>query len=223
LRRYDGIPARGSLPDQTARELIRGYNAATSHTDAQVGRVLDELDRLGLRDKTVVVLWGDHGWQLGEHGQWCKHTNFEVATRSPLIVSVPGAKASGAKSDALVEFVDIYPTLCDLCGLPTPDTLEGTSMGPLLDARDRSWKPAVFSQYPRGKAMGHSMRTDRYRYTEWAEPGQEPVGVELYDHQLDPGENTNLANHPEHKELVKELSTQLRAGWRKASVSNSRK
>ena len=216
LRAYEGMPRSGPLSERQVRELIRGYYAAASYTDAQIGRLLDELDRLGLADKTIVVLWGDHGWQLGEHGLWCKHTNFELATRSLLILRVPGRGSAGARTSALVEFVDIYPTLCELAGLPLPDGLEGTSMVPLIEDPSRPWKKAAFSQYPRGKVMGYSMRTDRYRYTEWAEPGKPPVAVELYDHQKDPGENVNLASRPEYKAIVSELSKALHDGWRAA-------
>lgn len=217
LRAYKGIPAEGPLPEETAVDLIHGYYAAASYTDAMIGRVLDELDRLGLSDRTVVVLWGDHGWHLGDHGLWCKHTNFEKATRAPLIVSAPGQKAAGRRSQALVEFVDIYPTLVELCGLPMPEGLEGTSMAPLLDNPDRSWKTAAFSQYPRAGAMGYTMRTDRYRYTEWRpkKPG-DLRGVELYDHQQDPEENVNLAGRPEFKEVVEQMAAQLKAGWQAA-------
>lgn len=214
LRHYEGIPKKGPLPEETARQLIRGYRAATSYTDAQIGRVLDELDRLGLRERTLIVLWGDHGWHLGEHGLWCKHTNFEEATRSLLILSVPGCpKATGVHTDALVEFVDIYPTLSELCGLPRPEGLEGLSMAPLLNDPNRAWKKAAFSQFPRRKTMGHSVRTDRFRYTEWAVPGQEPVGVELYDHQVDPGENRNIARQGDMKDRVQELRQLLHAGY----------
>ncbi len=216
LRSYSDIPKKGPVPEAKAKELIRAYRAATSFTDAQIGRVLDELDRLGLRERTVVVLWGDHGWQLGEHGQWCKHTNFELATRSPLIISAPGLASRGRQSAALSEFVDIYPTLCELAGLPIPPKLEGLSLVPVLKDPDRPWKTAAFSQYPRQKVMGYTMRTDRYRYTEWAEPGQPPVGVELYDHQTDPGENVSLAGREKYKELAAKLSGQLHAGWREA-------
>ena len=212
LRFYSDIPKQGAISDEKACELIHGYYATVSYVDAQIGRVLAELDRLGLRERTVVVLWGDHGWQLGEHGLWCKHTNFEVATRTPLIVSAPRQANRGAKTDALVELVDIYPTLAELCGLPVPEGLEGTSLVPVMNAPDRPGKRAAFSQYPRGKAMGHSMRTDRYRYTEWAEPGKPAIGVELYDHQEDPHENVNLAHQREHKELIEQLSTQLHSG-----------
>ena len=212
LRQYRGVPAEGQVSDRQARELTRGYYAAMSYTDAQIGRVVAELERLGLRERTIIVLWGDHGWQLGEHGLWCKHTNFELATHTLMTMSVPGKKG-GQKTAALTEFVDIYPTLCELCGLSQPKGLEGTSAVPLFDDPGRAWKQAAFSQYPRGKVMGHSMRTDRYRYTEWAEAGQAPVGIELYDHNSDPGENVNLAGRPENAALVAQLREQLHAGW----------
>lgn len=223
LRTYSDIPKQGAVSDGKARELIHGYHAAVSYVDAQIGRVLAELDRLGLRDRTVVVLWGDHGWQLGEHGLWCKHTNFELATRSPLIISSPGQANRGVATDALVEFVDVYPTLVELCGLPMPEGLEGASLAPVMNAPDRPWKRAAFSQYPRGKAMGYSMRTDRYRYTEWAKPGESPIGVELYDHKKDPDENVNLAGQPEHTDLIARLSRQLHAGWCEAMPPDARR
>jgi arylsulfatase A-like enzyme len=178
------------------------------------------LDKLGLRENTVVILWGDHGWHLGDHGSWCKHTNFECATHAPLIISVPGQKTAGRHCPALVEFVDIYPSLTEICGLSTPEGLEGKSFVPLLKDPKAQWKKAAFSQYPRnipnvGHAMGYSMRTDRYRFTEWSVPDKQYVTRELYDEQNDPQENVNLANQPEHAELVKKLSEQLKAGWRK--------
>ena len=216
LRAYSDIPRQGKVSDAKALELIRGYYACTSYVDAQIGRLLAELDRLGLRDNTVVVLWGDHGWQLGEHGLWCKHTNFETSTHALMLCSAPHQKAKGKPTKALTEFVDIYPSLCELCGLPVPEGVEGTSFAPLMDAPDRPWKQAAFSIYPRGRLMGYSMRTARYRYTEWLSLGQEPFARELYDHQADPDENVNIANRPEHKELVASLSAQLRKGWRAA-------
>ncbi|MBN1347359.1 MAG: sulfatase [Phycisphaerae bacterium] len=218
LRAYFDIPKKGPLPEAKALELRRAYYAATSYVDAQIGRVLAELDRLKLRDKTVIVLWGDHGWQLGEHALWCKHTNFEVAARAPMIFSAPGQPNPGAKTDALGEFVDIYPTLCELCGLDIPKGLEGTSVVPVMADPKRPWKKAAFSQYPRGKVMGYSMRTDRYRFTEWVSRDREKkrVAVELYDHQADPHENVNVAGKPEHRELVADLTKQLREGWRAA-------
>ncbi len=223
LRFYSDIPNQGAISNKKARELIHGYYATVSYVDAQIGRVLAELDRLGLRERTVVVLLGDHGWQIGEHDLWCKHTNFEVATRAPLIFSMPGQANRGAATDALVELVDIYPTLVGLCGLPMPKGLEGTSLVPVMNAPDQPWKRAAFSQYPRGKVMGYSMRTDRYRYTEWTKPGQAPIGVELYDHEEDPDENVNLAGQSNYKNLISQLSNQLRAGWREAMPPDAKR
>jgi arylsulfatase A-like enzyme len=190
--------------------------------DAQVGRVLAELDRLGLRENTIIVLWGDHGWKLGDHDAWAKHSNVENDTRAPLMISVPGMTNAGQHTAALVEFVDVYPTLVELAGLPKPFTLEGISFKPLLDDPKRAWKTAAFSQYPRqvGKQnlMGYSMRTDRYRFTRWVEKSDHSkvTAVELYDHQADPQENTNIASLPENKELVEKLTQQWLAGWRGA-------
>jgi|LSQX01.2.fsa_nt_gb arylsulfatase A-like enzyme len=219
LRQYWNIPAEGDLPEETARELIRGYYACVSFVDAQVGRLLDELERLGIRDNTIVCLWGDHGWQLGEHGLWCKHSNFETSTHSPLLISAPSQASAGRPTEALCEFVDIYPTLCELTGLPLPEHLEGSSLVPLMNDPGRAWKRAAFSQYPRsGGVMGYSMRTDRYRYTEWrSERGAgDTVATELYDHQADPGENMNIAGNAQSAATVQELSAMLRAGWQAA-------
>jgi len=219
LRNYPGMPAEGPVPPELARKLKHGYYAAVSYTDAQIGKVLDELDRQGLRQNTVIVLWGDHGWKLGEHGEWCKHSNVENDTNAPLLLSAPGMKAAGKHSRALVEFVDIYPTLTELAGLPLPAHLEGLSFKPLLDDPARAWKPAAFSQYPRGqKLMGYSMRTDRYRFTVWVGRNDHSriEAIELYDHQTDPQENTNIARHPANAKLVEELMAQWRGGWRAA-------
>ena len=221
LRTYEGMPEDPSpVEPQQARELIRAYYASVSHMDAQVGRVIAELDRLGLRDNTIIVLWGDHGWHLGEQGQWCKHTNFENATRTALIVSVPGGHAKpGAKTDALVETVDLYPTLCELAGLPKTNGLEGTSLVPLIKDPSRAWKPAAFSQYPREgrKVMGYSIRTDRYRYTEWQDVAtKKPLAKELYDHETDAAETVNLAAKEDQAAVVKKLSEQLNAGWKQS-------
>ena len=217
LRQYTGIPRQGNLGDEQSKELIHGYYACVSYMDAQVGRVVAELERLGLRDRTVIVLWGDHGWKLGDYGAWCKHTNFEIDTHVPMILSVPGQKTVGRKTKALVEFVDIYPTLCEAAGLPVPGHLEGTSMVPLVDDPSRPWKTAAFSQYPRGKLMGYSMRTARWRYTEWTDRRARKVGArELYDHDAGPVADVNLAERPEHKATVARLSAMAKAGWRAA-------
>jgi arylsulfatase A-like enzyme len=212
LRAYLGIPAEGAVSEEQARELVHGYYAATSYTDAQVGRVLAELDRLGLSESTVVVLWGDHGWQLGEHGLWCKHCNFNTSLNAPLIVRYAGTGA-GRQSPALVEFADVYPTLCQLAGIPLPDHLEGTSFVPLMEEPDRDWKPAVFSRY----FAGDSVRTDRYLYTQWTDEAGEVTARMLYDHERDAAENHNISERPEHADLVSELSARLRAGWQEAA------
>lgn len=217
LRGYHGMPKKGSMPDDLARKLIRGYYACVSYTDAMIGNVLNELDRLELSKNTIVVLWGDHGWKLGDHGMWCKHTNFERDTHVPMIISAPGMKARGKKTAALTEFVDIYPTLCELCGLDQPKHLEGTSMVPLLSNPDQSWKRSAFSQYPRGRTMGYSIRTDRYRYTEWRDLKSATVKArELYDHHKDPEENTNVAGDPGNQDLTATLAKMLHNGYRAA-------
>lgn len=149
MRVYYGIPKRGRIADELeSRKLYLAYYACISYVDAQVGRLLAELDRLKLRDNTIVILWGDHGYHLGENGFWCKQTNFELSVRAPLIISVPGQRNAGSKTDALVEFVDIYPSLAELCGLPLPEGLEGTSFTPLLEHPQRPWKTAAFSAFP---------------------------------------------------------------------------
>lgn len=218
LRNYQGVPAKDAIPDSLARRLKHGYYAAASYTDAQIGKLLDELERLNLRKNTVIVLWGDHGWKLGEHGEWCKHSNVENDTNAPLLLSVPGMKQAGKRSKALVEFVDIYPTLAEIAGLPLPAHLEGTSFRPVLDNVDRPWKPAAFSQYPRRQLMGYSMRTDRYRFTVWVnrKDHSKVDSMELYDHQADPHENENIAALPSNADLVNRLMAQWKKGWRGA-------
>ncbi len=229
MRSYGGVPETGPITDEMALNIIRGYRACISFADAQVGRVIDELDRLGLRENTIIILWGDNGYHLGENSLWTKMTNFELGTHVPLIISVPRQKTAGQTTKALVEFVDIYPSLAELCGLTIPPELEGTSFVPLINNPDLPWKKAAFSQYGRGRSssynatkdpMGYTMRTDRYRYTEWIAPDKKVVGVELYDQQADPQDNVNLANHPEQKNLVAELSKQLHAGWKAALPRN---
>ncbi|MDX9982132.1 MAG: sulfatase [Lentisphaeria bacterium] len=218
LRAYREVPPGSApIPDDLARKLIHGYYACVSYTDHNIGRLLKKLAELGRDRDTLVVVWGDHGWHLGDHGLWCKHTNFETATRVPMFLRVPGAASAGTPCHALTEFVDIYPTLCELAGLPLPPHLEGTSFAPLVENPQRPWKRAAFSQYPRGgDVMGYSMRTERHRYTEWIRRSGTTEAIELYDHETDPQENTNLAVRPEHAELVARLGTLLHEGWRAA-------
>ncbi len=204
LRQYAGIPREGPLSDERASELIHGYRAATSYTDAQVGRILDELDRLGLTENTVVVLWGDHGWQLGEHGLWCKHCNFKTSLNAPLIISVPGLEGEKV-SESLVEFVDIYPTLCELSGLTSPEHLDGDSLVPVINDTATVIKDATYSRY----MSGDSVRSENYLYTEWTNDEGGFVSRMLYDHEADPGENRNIAELPENNAVVSRLSKML--------------
>ena len=217
LRKYRGIPAEGPVAEDTARSLIRGYRAGVSFIDAQVGRLLDALDRLGIADETIVVLWGDHGWQLGEHGMWCKHTNFEVATRTPLLVAAPGV-APGRACRRLVEFVDLYPTLCDLCGVPRPAHLEGQSFTPLLADVEAAHKPAIFTRY----AGGDAVRTDTHRYLEArARRGQGALlAVGLFDLVADPHENVDISADPAVRQRRDELAAVLRRQIRAESVTD---
>ncbi len=212
-------PHEGILTEEESRLLKHGYLASVSYIDAQIGKLINELDRLELSKNTIIVLWGDHGWKLGEHASWCKMTNYEIDTRVPLIISTPELKNKNIKTDALVEFVDIYPTLCELSGLTIPDFLEGKSMVPVIQHPEESFKEAVYSQFlregiwlaPDGiEYMGNSIRTNRYRYTEWInwETGT-LVASELYDHNSDPEENKNIAMEINNKELITDLANQL--------------
>jgi iduronate 2-sulfatase len=202
--------------------------------DALVGRLLDELKTLELAEKTVVVLWGDHGYHLGEQGLWTKANNYELATRVPLIISVPGQATAGETTDALVEFVDVYPTLAEVCGLEAPEGVEGISLKPLLDKPDQPWKLAVFSQFPRartghrhrghGDVMGYAVRTDRYRYVEWREwDSQQVVARELYDHTSDPLEARNVAALPKNTMVVNDIAQILANGWRQVLPETSKR
>lgn len=219
VRSYAGMPAKGPLSDKDALNLIRGYRACVSYMDAQVGRVLAELDALDLAENTLVVFVSDHGYHLGENSLWTKMTNFEVCTRVPLMFRLPSKKSAGARSEALVELVDIYPTMAEVCGLSAPRYLEGISLAPLLNQPDLKWKDAVFSQFPRrnagGVINGYSMRTAQHRFTEWTAPDG-TVSRELYDLATDPANNTNLAARAENKDLVQTLASKLHAGWKSA-------
>jgi iduronate 2-sulfatase len=209
LRNYSNIPDKGDLPDDVQRALIHGYHAAVSYVDAQIGRLIETLDEVGLANNTIVVLWGDHGWHLGDHGMWCKHTNYEQAARIPLIVVVPGMKTSGAATSSLVESVDLYPTLCELAELPVPHNLDGASFASLIDDPSADTKDAVHHVYPRGERLGRAVRTTRYRLVEWKRPGarSDSAEIELYDYETDPAETKNLA--AQKPDVVAELRAVL--------------
>ena len=225
LHNYPGVPKGDPLPADFAKTLRHGYYACISYTDAQVGRLLDALDKEGLADNTVIVLWGDHGWQLGDHGLWHKHTNFELATRAPLLITVPRRSASrihdaerrATLCDATVEFVDVYPTLADVRGLPIPAGLDGSSLKPFLDNPAAPAMKVAISQYPRnagktggGPVMGYSIRDARWRCTFWRERnGSKIIARELYDEQNDPAETVNLADKLEHKSVIDSLAKHL--------------
>lgn len=213
-------PTEGQISEEKARLLKHGYYACVSFIDAQIGRIFDALIAQGLEDKTIVVVTGEHGYKLGEHGSWGKMTNYEIDVRFPLIISAPGWIESGSSTTALTETVDIFPTLCEMSGLAVPPHLEGISLVPLFQNPARPWKLAAFSQFARGfsyRFMGRSMRTDRYRFTEWRDRiNGNVVAIELYDHETDPQENINIAEDPKFEELIQELSSKLAAGWRAA-------
>lgn len=205
LRNYSDIPRAGRLTDEKARKLVHGYYACISYTDAQIGKVLDALDDLGLAKNTIVILWGDHGWNLREHSLWCKHANFETTLHAPLIVKVPGVEG-GFRTSALTEFVDIYPSLCELASLSVPRHVEGQSFVPLLSDPDQPWKSHTVSKY----YDGFSVKDDRYRYTEWSDSTGSVYARMLYDHENDPSENINIAENTENEQVISQMQTKLR-------------
>jgi len=240
LRAYSDIPALIEFTDQKdygltlpmdkQKELIHGYYAAVSYTDAQVGILLNALDSLGLTENTIIVIWGDHGWHLGDHNLWCKHTNFEQAAHAPLIVSSPGIKPSVTSSPS--EFVDVFPTLCDLAGVPVPTHLDGKSQVPVMKKPGKKVKDFSVSQYPRsgsnseterlgyavGNCMGYSMRTSRYRYTIWLKEDFRSTQVynndlviarELYDYKTDPNESVNVVEDQEYAAVTKDMNEKM--------------
>jgi iduronate 2-sulfatase len=218
LRQYMDIPKDGPLSDDLTRTLIHGYHAATSYMDAQVGKVLDALDASGQADNTIIILWGDHGWHLGDHGMWCKHTNYEQAAKIPLIIAGPGI-TPGSSTTALMETVDLYPTISEFAGLPAPTKVDGRSQADVLRGKPGT-RDHIIHVYPRGQRVGRAIRTERWRLVEWKIPGAAPetAELELYDYQNDPLETKNLAasnptvvtelrailaKHPEAKPQVK--------------------
>jgi iduronate 2-sulfatase len=208
LRNYADVPDEGPLSEDLERTLIHGYYAAVSYMDAQLGRVIAAVDKTGLAKNTIIVLWGDHGWHLGDHGMWCKHTNYEQATRIPLVVVAPGVTAAGSVTQSLAESVDLYPTLCELAGLPTPGNLDGRSFAGTLRDPSAPTKEAVFHVYPRGRRLGRAVRTAQHRLVEWKRPRADAdrAILELYDYKSDPGESKNLAaEQPEVAAKLQEL------------------
>jgi len=207
-----GKREEAAMSDDLRRQCRQAYTASISFMDAQVGHVLDALDRLGLADETVIVFTSDHGYHMGEHGLWQKRSLFEESAGVPLLIAAPGVAAAGGVAEVPVSQVDLYPTLAELCGVSPPKNLQGQSLVPLLRDPSQAGRGWALTQVDRGskggRRFGYSLRTPRWRYTEWDE-GR--AGRELYDHDADPRELTNLAEAAEHAATVAELSTQLRA------------
>ena len=202
LRKYYGMPDAGNMDDETAKKLIHGYYASVSYTDAQIAKLLNTLDELGLRENTIVVLWGDHGWHLGEHSLWCKHCNFDRVMNAPLFVSAPGY-SKGVKTNSITEFIDIYPSLCELCDLPLPEHLDGTSFVPVLENPAKSVKDYAYIRYHKGE----SVVSENYNYTEWFNYKSGNVDANmLYDLKKDPKENTNVSESNQYNSTVKKMS-----------------
>ena len=212
------------LTDPLRRQARQAYNASISFMDAQVGRVVDALDRLGLAENTIIVFTSDHGYHVGEHGLWQKQSLFEESARVPLLIVAPGKAKKNVRSESLVSHVDLFPTLADLCGVAKPTNLQGQSLVPILSDPSTEGRGWALTQVVRGgrinrggasaaigddggRFFGYSLRTARWRYTEW---GEGEAGKELYDHNADPKELTNLANKPEHQQVVAELSAKLK-------------
>jgi len=246
IKKYSDVPKFDSyspdpkdhMPENAQRYAVHGYFAATAYTDANIGKIIAHLDSLGLRDNTIIVLWGDHGWHLGDHGLWTKMTNFEQATHGLLIIDVPGKK-EGIKPSGMCEFVDIFPTLFDLNGITIPSWIDGKSLVPTLTDPDAQVKPYSMSQYPRGAVMGYTIRTPRYRYTEWIKnfktnqkyDSSLVVAREMYDYDKDPKETVNVVDEPAYSAAAKEMKAMflecmnreykanaaydLRASWQK--------
>lgn len=212
------------MPDDKRDQLRWAYLASVSYADSLVGDLLNELKQQGLDDNTIVVLWGDHGWKIGDHKAWAKHSNADLDIHIPLIVRAPGQTRPGSRSNALVETVDIYPTLAELAGLRAPDRLEGLSMTPLFAQPELQWKSAAFARYDRnagltqgrGKLVGYTVRTHDYRYTAWVDKDGQVQAQELYDLARDPDESVNVAGFAGYRQAVKSLESLRLGGWKGA-------
>ena len=238
LKSYTDIPQFDSysekdldhLPADKQRELIHGYYAAMSYTDAQILQLLNELDKLKIRENTIIVVWGDHGWHLGDHGLWNKHTDFENATHTLLLMSIPGTKP-GIRPVTLCEFTDVYPTLCDLMNIPAPKYLDGISLVPAIKNPEVQLRDYAFSQYPRegAKVMGYTIRTARFRYTEWMKDGYRTdipynkkyvMAREMYDYEKDPLEKVSVIDKPEYAQDQKKLESSFLESMQREHMSS---
>lgn len=212
MRKYSDYEGKSpkDFSDDLNKRLLHGYAACVSYMDANVGKLLDALEASGEADNTVVVFWGDHGWKLGDHHSWCKHTNFEVDTRVPLLMRVPGMP-SGKTTSAPTELIDLYPTLCELAGTESPPHLAGESFVSVLKAPASTHRKSAYSSYLHGRITGHSIRMGDYRFTEWYGKGKrKPEAAVLTNLKLDPGEQTNSIDKPEEAEVLKRVQRELR-------------
>lgn len=236
LRSYDGFrqiahpTSKHRISEDTMRILRHGYYASVSYVDALIGQLVQHLKELKIYDNTIIILWGDHGWKLGDHNSWGKMTNYNIDLKVPVIIKQPNQMSKGISSNSLVELVDLFPSTCELAGIPVPDYLQGRSFVPLITNPNQPWKSAVFSQFHRrpkvsadGKRyMGYSMNTSEYHYIEWygwdpqSGAKQEFKQAELYDRKNDPHETKNLTENKEFNKLCNRLSNQLKEGWRKS-------
>ena len=210
IRKFTDVPDQGVFTDSMIQTYRQGYYSCINFIDAQVGRIMKALDSLNMRENTIVVIWGDHGFKLGEYDEWSKSTNYEIDTRVPLLVSVPGSSSIGQATTQLTELIDLYPTLCDLAGIPIPDHLPGRSFKPLFQKNQPVEEYAV-SMYPRGDSlMGYTIRSDRYRLVRWQSLQTDEVdSYELYDHQNDSLETVNVARQAEYQKIISQLDQQL--------------
>ena len=236
LRHYDGFNHIGhptssfTMPEDTARTLRQGYYASVSYVDKLLGDLISHMKDIGIYENTIIIIWGDHGWKLGDHNSWGKMTNYNIDLKVPLIIRYPDQDNRGKQTYAFTELVDIFPSLCEIAGIPIPDYMQGTSFVPLIENPEREWKKAAFSQFHRrprvsadGKRyMGYSINTKTYHYIEWydwnpktGEHGEYRT-AELYDAINDPTETINIAQQEEHKAVIKVLSEQLNEGWKNA-------
>ncbi len=217
LRNYEDIPDDGEITVDKQKELIHGYYAAVSFVDELVGKLMDKVEKLGVKGNTVIILWGDHGWHLGDHGMWCKHSNFEQATRSPLIISAPNFKGNQIVK-SVTEFLDVFPTLCSLTGIEIPVHLEGKSLAPVMKNTKAKVKEYAVSQFHRnpklGDVEGYAFRTDKFRYVVWLPINirldhnydeSKIVARELYDYTKDPMEKVSVVDDPSYKKVVEQF------------------
>lgn len=214
LRNYETIPKEGHLDENLAKELIHGYYACVSYIDAQIGLVLDELDRLGLAENTIVVLWGDHGWNLGDHMLWAKHANFNSSLQVPMTIKVPG-KTKGLRTNSIAETIDLYPSLCELTGIDKPDHLEGESFVPLIENGKREKDYAVSKFHD-----GVTLIKGTLFYTEWTDDQGTAYERMLFDHKTDSLELDNLAEKEAYRSVVDDLSVELREKWGRDFLTN---